>query len=279
MRRQTESTPNPGGTAQLVAENVCAFYGQRQILQDISLSLEPGKCLCLSGPNGCGKSTLMSVLCQNGAKSLRYSGNVTLDGTPIRNFKPKELARRITFMPQTEFSAWNYTVYDVILSGRFAWTNFTGAYGTEDKQIALETAEELGLSALLKRQIHSLSGGEFQRTRIARAFAQQTKVLVLDEPAAGLDFGVRFSLLKLIKDKAKRKKIAVLLSIHDVNLAAVFADTLALLSPISANLPHQLYAGTCEEILRTETLKAVYGHEFGVFTHPAYACPNVYVQK
>lgn len=261
----------------LAAENISAFYGRKQVLGGITIRVEAGKCLCLSGPNGCGKSTLMSILCRSGTRRLTHTGSVTLDGVPLQGMSRKELARQVAFMPQTEFSAWNYTAHDVVLSGRFSRTGFAGSYGAEDRRIAQDSAEELGIAHLLERPVHSLSGGEFQRVRIARAFAQQPRFLVLDEPAAALDLGVRFSLLALIKGMARSKGIGVLFSVHDVNLAAVFADTLALLLPVSAGGQSRLVTGNAEEVLTPENLSEAYGRGFGVFRHPAYGCPVAYV--
>ena len=268
----------------LLAENVSAIYSKRQILGNVSLSLTAGKFICLSGPNGSGKSTLLSLLTRTASHRLRHDGDITLNGTPLQRFKTKELARNIAFMPQNESSAWNYTVEDMVLSGRFPHTGFSGVYSAEDRHIALETAEKLGIGHLLERTIHTLSGGEFQRVRIARAFAQRPQVLVLDEPAASLDMGVRFSLLRTIKEYALGNGVCVIVYVHDINLAAIFADTLALLAPFQSicgttSATQQLYIGSPATILCPETLYTVYGRHFGVFQHPGYDCPAVFVQE
>ncbi len=260
----------------LKTEALCAFYGKNQILKDINLVVESGVCLCLSGPNGSGKSTLLSLLTGTNPKTLSYTGKILLDNAPVHSMKTKDLAKKIAFMSQSESVPWNFSCFDVILSGRFAHTNFTGIYSQQDKQIALAAAEEVKATHLLQRKIHTLSGGEFQRVRIARTFAQQPKMLVLDEPMASLDFDISFSLFKLTKKLAKDKGIGVLVSIHDINLASVFADKMALLSPCSRNLKNQLHSGTPGQILTPETLNSVYGNEFGVFSHPIYKTPTIY---
>ncbi|MBE6344423.1 MAG: ABC transporter ATP-binding protein [Spirochaetaceae bacterium] len=264
----------------LKTESLHAFYNSRQILKEINLSLKPGEFVCLSGPNGSGKSTLMSLLAGTNSEQLKFKGTVFIDKKNILEFKKKELAKKLTYMPQTENSPWNYLVKDIILFGRFPHTSFTGVYHPTDYDIVAQTAETLGISHLLNRQVFSLSGGEFQRVRIARALAQEAKILLLDEPAANLDFVIRFELLKLVKKLAKEKKLSVLVSIHDINLAAVFADKLMLLSAFSEekNIGEQLFQGSPHEILTPEILFNVYNRNFGTFIHPEYKCINIFAK-
>ncbi len=270
--------------------NVCvrrldAFYGKTQILSDISLSAEAGRCTFLTGPNGSGKSTLLAVLAGIDVPGLicgagKKSPPVTLDGEPLASFSRKALSRRIAFMPQHESIVWNYTVRDVILAGRYAHTGFFGSYAEADYAAARRAAAELELEPLLDRSVTTLSGGEFQRVRIARALAQEPGVLLLDEPAANLDFTFRFCLLDTIRRLARRKNLTVVVSIHDLDLAAAFADVLALLSPIGRareNGAAQLCTGTPESVLTPDLLYRAYGKKFGVYTHPAYGCPTAFV--
>lgn len=267
-------------TCILEAKSIDSFYNKHQVLKNINLGLNLGEFVCLTGPNGSGKSTLMSLLAGVNSEQLKYQGCVYLDKKNIKAFKKKELAKALAYMPQTENSPWNYLVKDVILFGRFPHTGFSRIYHATDYDIVKDAAETLGISHLLERQVFSLSGGEFQRVRIARALAQNTKILILDEPAANLDFVVRFELLKLIKNLAKEKNISVLVSIHDINLAAIFADKLMLLSSLTKETAcdEQLIYGLPQEVLEPNILFKVYNKNFGTFIHPEYNCVNIFAK-
>lgn len=263
---------------QLAAASLSAGYGAAPVLDSISLSISAGEFICLSGRNGCGKSTLLSLLAGITPPELRYSGQVTFNSQPVEQMQPCIRAKHIAYMPQNEHSAWNYTVEDIILSGRFCHTNGTGIYSPGDYETARQAAAELHLEHLYTRPVYTLSGGEFQRVRIARAFAQQPDILLLDEPAANLDFAVRFSLLAGIKKLAGNRHLGVLISIHDVNLAAAFADTLILMSPFSTGKQNQLISGSPAKVITPENLGMTFEKTFGVYTHPEYGCPVAYVK-
>lgn len=276
----------------LETRELSASYGKHKVLDSVSFSLKAGDFVCLSGPNGCGKSTLMTLLAGLGRNNLQTRGKILLEGQDLNLFKSKERARLLSYMEQSESSLWNFTVFDIILSGRYCHTGFAGLYSQEDKAIAHQMAEQVSLTHLLKRSCHSLSGGEFQRLRIARSLCQRPRVLLLDEPAANLDLALRQDLLQLIKEIARSQGTAVLMSIHDINLAAAFADTLALLRPLptsgkdteaaredsSGKSQSQLTLGSPEEVMTEEALYQVYGRHFGISTHPHYHCPMVWVK-
>ena len=264
-------------------QELSAWYGKHQVLENISFSMKAGDFICLSGPNGCGKSTLMTVLAGLGRHKLSTTGSIQLEGYNLNQLKSKQRAKIISYMSQTEANLWNFTVQDVILTGRYCHTGFTGIYSQQDRDIAQQAANQLQLQHLLYRRIHSLSGGEFQRVRIARSFCQQPKVLLLDEPAANLDLALRHDLLQATKELAQQQGTAVLMSIHDINLAAAFAQTLALLRPwhsLRENQSHfpQLLLGTPQQVMTPENLQQVYNRNFQIFTHPIHGCPAVWVE-
>lgn len=264
-------------------KELSAWYGKRQVLDNISFSMKAGDFICLSGPNGCGKSTLMSLLAGLGRHKLTTTGSILLEGCHLNQLKSKQRAKIISYMSQTEANLWNFTVQDVILTGRYCHTGFTGIYSQQDREIAHQAANQLQLNHLLNRRIHSLSGGEFQRVRIARSFCQQPKVLLLDEPAANLDLALRHDLLQATKELALKQGTAVLMSIHDINLAAAFAKTLALLRPwnsFNENQTHtpQLLLGSPQQVMTPKNLQQVYNRSFQIFTHPIHGCPAVWVE-
>ena len=264
-------------------KELSAWDGKHQVLGNISFSMKAGDFICLSGPNGCGKSTLMSLLAGLGRHRLTTTGSIQLEGCNLNQLKSKQRAKLISYMSQTEASLWNFTVQDVILTGRYCHTGFTGSYSQQDRDIAHQAANQLQLKPLLNRRIHSLSGGEFQRVRIARSFCQQPKVLLLDEPAANLDLALRHDLLQATKELAQQQGTAVLMSIHDINLAAAFAQTLALLRPWSsfsenqARAP-QLLLGSPQQVMTPANLQQVYNRSFQIFTHPIHGCPAVWLE-
>ena len=264
-------------------KELSAWYGKHQVLENISFSMKAGDFICLSGPNGCGKSTLMSLLAGLGRHKLSTTGSIQLEGCNLNQLKSKQRAKIISYMSQTEANLWNFTVQDVILTGRYCHTGFTGIYSQQDREIAHQAANQLQLNHLLNRRIHSLSGGEFQRVRIARSFCQQPKVLLLDEPAANLDLALRHDLLQATKELALKQGTAVLMSIHDINLASAFAKTLALLRPWNSfkeNQTHtpQLLLGSPQQVMTPENLQQVYNRSFQIFTHPIHRCPAVWVK-
>lgn len=289
---KSKNQVSPPAPLLLETQGLSASYGKHQVLDSVSFSLKAGDFVCLSGPNGCGKSTLMTLLAGLGRNNLRTRGRILLEGRELHQFKSKERARYLSYMEQSESSLWNFTVFDLILSGRYCHTGFTGLYSQEDKTIAHQVAEQLSLTPLLQRPCHSLSGGEFQRLRIARSLCQRPRILLLDEPAANLDLALRQDLLQLTKEIASNQGTAVLMSIHDINLAAAFADTLALLCPLSNSRKNtesaspdsservqgQLILGRPEEVMTEEVLYHVYSRHFGIFTHPHYHCPAVWVE-
>ncbi len=248
-------------------------YGAKLVLNNINFSLFSGDFVCLCGPNGSGKSTLLSVLASLAEKSLKIqTGTVLISKDenephnliPLSSLSQKERAKKIAYMQQTEASTWDFTVFDFVLQGRFAYSK-NGWYSDEDEEITRESLNELGLSDFTNRTIHSLSGGEFQKVRIARALTQQPAFMLLDEPAANIDFVYEPKLLELLQSLAEKKNIGILLSIHDVNLAALYSKKMALLSPNNSFL-----FGPTEEIFTEQNLSKAFGTNLRTYTHQIY---------
>lgn len=234
-------------------ENLNFSYGEKQILKNINITLHKGEFVCLCGANGSGKTTLL--------RQIEKSAN--------KNAKIKNAA----FLKQSEFCAWNSTVFNFILTGRFMWTN--GHYSKNDFAVVKESAQILGIANLLERSVYSLSGGEMQKTRIARILAQQTDFLLLDEPCANLDFTVENELLSFLKKFSKDENKGVLISIHDLNSASRFADRIELLLPLEKNANGGLISGNAEEIFCPEIMEKAFGSGIKIFSHPIYKCPQI----
>ena len=242
-------------------KNLYARYGDKEVLCDINFALQQGEFVCLCGPNGAGKSTLLSVMAGVQETRLKVQGEVrwSLSGDKgPGESKPsrRERARTIAYLQQSEYSEWDFTVRDYVLQGRYAYTKY-GNYAAADYEVVDGVLSELSLSDFSQRNIHSLSGGEFQKVRLARALAQTPKFLLLDEPAANLDYVYEPHLMQLLRDTAHSKNLGVLAAVHDINLAARFADKIILLPPKKSVL-----SGTPSDIMNTENLKYTFGVDF-----------------
>lgn len=238
-------------------QNLSAQYSQNlPVLAEVSFSVQAGQLVALCGRNGCGKSTLLSVMAGVSDLGLRVSGAVRLDGREVSAFKRRELAQNIAYMEQTEYSTWNFLVRDYVLQGRFAYSK-NGYYSDADDKICLEAISEVGIENLAGRNVHELSGGEFQKVRIARALAQQPKFMLLDEPAANLDFVYEPQLMQMLKDFCISKNIGIILSMHDVNLAARYADKMIFMPPAAS-----VIFGAPSDLLNGENLKKTFGVDF-----------------
>lgn len=225
------------------------------------------------------------------SKQIRRTSSIPeilhLNGESVSKIPRKTLAKHISFLPQSETSAWNYSVKDIILTGRFAHTNATGLYTKLDFMVTDYLIDLLNIQNLAEKQIYSLSGGEYQKVKLARCLAQEPDFLLLDEPVANLDFSYQNELLQTLKQisingyssfpDGENRHPGILISIHDINTAARYAEKLILLSKIDSSNHQEIKKGSPEQILIPESLFQIYGNRFGTFTHPEYKCPQVYL--
>ncbi len=251
-------------------KNLSAAYGEKEVLHEVSFALQQGEFVCLCGPNGAGKSTLLSVMAGVQDAGLKVSGEVRWlrslslskgsklpqTSVDVSKLPRREAAKVIAYMQQNEYSEWDFIVRDYVLQGRYAYTKY-GNYAAADYEVVDGVLGELGLSDFSERHIHSLSGGEFQKIRLARALAQSPRFLLLDEPAANLDYVYEPHLMALLRDTAHSKNLGVLAAVHDINLAARFADKIILLPPKKSVL-----SGAPSDIMNTDNLKYTFGVDF-----------------
>lgn len=211
----------------LQVRQICAGYDGSDVLHQITFDLKAGEVLAVVGPNGSGKSTLLKAL--TGLLTLR-SGEVEIGGDPLTSLSAAERARRCAVQPQTEAPAFDYTVEQFVLLGSHPHRALLAPPRKSDWRATTKALAEADLISLAQRSVCSLSTGEWQRTLLARAVAQNAPILLLDEPVAHLDPGHRFSVHVLLRRLARDQNRAVLCVSHDLNLAAEFCDRLMILS-------------------------------------------------
>jgi iron complex transport system ATP-binding protein len=231
-------------------KSVVKRYGNNTVLQNVDLSIEKGEIIAVIGRSGSGKSTMLRTL--TGLLPLR-EGRVMLAGRDQAGLRPRERAQVCAVQPQVEAPLFDYLVRDFVLLGRHPRRALIGPASAEDHRAANEAMKQTDLTALGARSILSLSSGEWQRALLARALAQDTPVLLLDEPAAHLDPGHRHAVHVLLGNLARQRDRAVLCVSHDLNLAAEFCDRLML---IAGGIIRAL--GTPADVLREDLLQEVF---------------------
>jgi len=248
-------------------EGLTVSYGQRRVLQDVSLEVRSGEVLALIGPNGAGKSTLIRAV--SGVIPIQ-NGMIRTNGYDLAVLPPMRRARCLAVVPQVASLPPAFTVWETVLLGRTPYLNFLGQLSASDEDKVIHALERVNALELRERRIGELSGGEQQRVLLARALAQTTPILLLDEPTAHLDLQYQASLLELVSDLAHRDNLAVLLALHDLNLAARYADRIALL------VEGQVIAvGKPGEVLQGELISQAYGWPVQVVSHPFLDAPLV----
>lgn len=195
----------------LVIEHLQCGYGTKNVVQDFSVSVEPGEILCILGPNGVGKTTLFNTILGN---LPRQGGRIFLDGREMNTMSRKEQARWISYVPQAHNSPFAFSVLDVVLMGRIAYLDFFASPKEEDMDAAWQALDSLGIAHLADQIFTEISGGEKQMVLIARALAQQPRFLMMDEPTSNLDFGNQAKVLKNIR-KLADLGLGVIMTTHD----------------------------------------------------------------
>ena len=235
----------------LYTDKLSVGYGDRTVVSDIALSAEPGQILCLIGPNGAGKSTLLKTL-------LRLlppaAGVVYLEGKELRTYSERELARRsaamLTGRPEPELMK----SAEVIAAGRYPYTGRLGILSEEDRRVVRESMEKVGVSELADTDFTHLSDGQRQRVLLARALCQEPRLLILDEPTSFLDIRHKLDFLQLLRELVRERQLAVVMSMHELELAQRFADRLLCIRDGRVDR-----AGSPEEIFSGGYIERLYG--------------------
>ncbi|MBI2854015.1 MAG: ABC transporter ATP-binding protein [Chloroflexi bacterium] len=250
-------------------EGITLGYNGKDVVNGVSLAAMPGELLGLVGPNGCGKSTLIRGI----SHVLQpRSGHVTVEGKDITSLRRQELARLIGVVPQNPYLPQAFTVLELVLMGRTPYLSRFGSEAPRDIKIAWQAMETTGVHGLAERRIGELSGGERQRVVVARALAQEPKIMLLDEPTASLDINYQVQIMDMVSKLCHEHMLVVLIALHDLNLAAQYCDRLLML--------HQgkiRFNGPPASVITRESIRSVYGVDVYVSSHPLNQLPTTFV--
>lgn len=234
----------------LQCSDVHASYGRMRALRGVSLDVAPGEWVAVLGPNGAGKSTLIKVL----AGLVPMVGVAAWNGEPLESLGRRRRAGVVAVVPQDPIVPAGTPVLDYVLLGRTPYISYWGTETAADIEIARKTIAGLDLAGFEGRGLETLSGGERQRAVLARALAQQAELLLLDEPTAALDLGHQQSVMDHVDRLRTERQIAVLSAVHDLTLAAQYADRLVMLDH-----GRVVAAGKAAEVLTVENIVRYYG--------------------
>ncbi len=249
----------------LKLDRLSVGYGDFPVLDGLDLSLPRGRITAIVGANACGKSTLLRAM----SRLLKpRSGRVLLDGVEIHAMAPRKLARRIGLLPQSPVAPEGITVFDLVSRGRHPHQGMFGRWRREDDAAVAEALRLTGTGPLAERLVEDLSGGQRQRVWIAMALAQQTDILLLDEPTTFLDINHQIEVLDLLTDLNRERGTTIVMVLHDLNLAARYAD---LLVAMAHGRIHA--AGLPRTVLVERMLVEVFGLDARIVADPVTAKP------
>ncbi|NLV88262.1 MAG: ABC transporter ATP-binding protein [Tissierellia bacterium] len=227
------------------------FGYKEKIIDDISFKIKEGQFVSLIGPNGSGKSTIIKLL--NHIYSP-WKGKILIDNKDINSFSKKELARKISLVPQNTLIDYDFTVEDIVLMGRYPYKKRFERYDEKDYEAVHRALKATNTFHIKGKIITEISGGERQRVIIAKALAQGTPIILLDEPTSHLDLNHQMEILNLLKKLNEEKKTTIIIAIHDINLASRYSDEIIIL-----NMGKVIDNGVPEKVITKENMEKVYG--------------------
>jgi iron complex transport system ATP-binding protein len=239
----------------LEVNNLAFGFPGRTVGRDVTFTIAAGEAICVLGPNGGGKTTLFRTLL---GLLPRHGGEVVLEGKPLAALTRAQIARRIGYVPQGQTGYFAYTVLEVVLMGRTAHLGTFASPGERDRRIAARALDSLGIAHLAQRPVTQVSGGERQLALVARALAQEPRLLIMDEPTANLDFGNQVRVLQSVLSLAA-SGISILFATHDPDHAFLAAHRALLLAE-----GRMLALGTPAAVIRSDTLERLYNVKVNV---------------
>ena len=252
------------------ASEISFAIGEQVLLGPVSLELQRARVYGLIGHNGSGKSTLIKLLAR---QQMPSAGAITFADRPLIRWGARELARALAYLPQTTPAVTGLTVRELAALGRYPWHGALGRFGADDRGHVEDALALTDMAGFAHRLVDKLSGGERQRAWIAMLVAQDAGVMLLDEPISALDIAHQVEVLGLVRDLSRKRKLCVVVVLHDPNMAARYCDEL-----IALKGGKLLMRGAPREMMQGEALKEIFGVEMGVFAHPVTGQPIGYVQ-
>jgi iron complex transport system ATP-binding protein len=263
----TDPTPRGTSTARLTAQQVRLGYGHRTVVHNLDLTVPDGAVTVIIGPNGCGKSTLLRAF---GRLLSPQAGTVLLDGKRIDRLPTRDVARQVGLLPQTPSAPPGLTVADLVARGRHPHRGWLRQWSTDDDTAVTAALACTGMTELADRDVDELSGGQRQRAWLSMALAQQTDVLLLDEPTTYLDIAHAVDILDLIDQLHTDHGRTVVMVLHDLTMAARYADHLVVMKD-----GHIAAAGPPDSVLTAELVTHVFGIPVAIITDPVSARPLI----
>jgi iron complex transport system ATP-binding protein len=243
----------------LTLDRVSVSLLGRRVVDDVTLTLPAGHWLTVVGPNGAGKSTLLRAI----AGAVPHDGRIELAGLPLADLRSRQRARAVAVVPQEPTRPEGMAVVDYVLLGRTPYVPYLGIESATDLAVVGDLLGTLELREFAERPVTSLSSGEFQRTVLARALAQEAPLLLLDEPTSALDLGHAQQVLELVDEMRSQRGLTVISALHDLTTAGQFADSLVLLVAGAV-----VAEGVAKEVLTEELIAAHYGARVRVVDDP-----------
>lgn len=251
--------------SRLYTEQVNIKYSDRLVVENLNLSIPTGQTTALIGANGSGKSTILKTL----ARIMRpYGGSVYLDGKSIHQAPTKVIAKHLAILPQNPTAPDGLTIYELVSYGRFPHQSGWGALSKKDKEIIAWAMEVTGLIDICQRSIDQLSGGQRQRAWIAMALAQQTDILLLDEPTTFLDMAHQLEVLELLDRLNKKEQRTIVMVVHDLNHASQYAQKI-----VAIKQGKIVAEGSPAEVITKNVLREVFGVEADIYTDARTGVP------
>ncbi|WP_459499969.1 ABC transporter ATP-binding protein [Bacillus sp. C1] len=249
----------------LSAENLETSYEKFTVFRDLNVEIKKGKVTTIIGPNGCGKSTLLKTM---GRILKQKSGKVYLQGQDLNKISTKEIAKQLALLPQNPIAPTELKVEELVSYGRYPHRNNVNKISSKDKEIIDWALDITKTSAFRTRQIGNLSGGQRQKVWLAMALAQETEVLLLDEPTTYLDMSHQLEVLQIVEQLNKNHNCTVVMVLHDINHAARFSDEI-----IAMKDGEIITTGSPVEIITNEVLKSVFHIDARVMIDPYNGAP------
>ncbi len=235
--------------------NLCTSYDEERVLHGVNADFPEGKVSVLIGPNGCGKSTTVKSIMR---LVPEYTGEITVGGVALENISQKELAKKIAYVSQSR-NVPDISVYNMVMHGRYPYLSYPRRYRKEDREIVEDAIKMAGLEEFADRKLENLSGGQRQKAYMAMALAQNTDVIIMDEPTTFLDVRNQFEMMDHAKKLSEMGKTIIMI-LHDMEAVLHYADHVVLMKD-----GKDVLSGSSEEVLRSRQLEEVFGIHAGFF--------------